>query len=115
MIRGKNDKVDAYRIARYVMVNCDEAKLVSPSNATLQLLADLQASRTRVSKAIQSINVSVRELAGVDKCAGSELVKLNKAAMEGLRKSKAAIEKRMQELISCNPELARTFALATSV
>jgi transposase len=67
MVRGKNDKVDSYRIARYAMVNSDQAKLVSPSNTTLQLLADLLANRTRLSKAIQSISVSVRELGGIDK------------------------------------------------
>ena len=32
MIRGKNDKVDSYRIARYAMVNADQAKLVSTYN-----------------------------------------------------------------------------------
>lgn len=41
MIRGKNDKVDSYRIACYAMVNCDQAELISPSNQTLQLLKDL--------------------------------------------------------------------------
>lgn len=115
MIRGKNDKVDSYRIARYAMVNSDEAKLVSPSNQTLQLLKDLLASRTRIGKSIQSINVSVRELQKVDKRSGAELARLNKPALEGLRKSKAAIEKRMQELISNDPELKGIFALATSV
>jgi transposase len=115
MVRGKNDKVDSYRIARYAMVNADQAKLVSPSNATLQLLGDLLASRTRVSKAIQSINVSVRELSRVSKTTGGELAKLNKAAIQGLLKSKAAIEKKMQELISSDPELKRIFELVTSV
>jgi transposase len=115
MIRGKNDKVDSYRIARYAMVNRDQAKLVSPSNTTLQLLGDLLANRTRLSKAIQSISVSVQELGKIDKRAGSELAKFNKAAIEGLRKSKTAIEKRMQELISSDEELKTIFALATSV
>lgn len=115
MVRGKNDKVDSQRIARYAMVNRDKAKLVSPSNATLQLLADLLASRTRVSKAIQSIQLAVRELERIDKYAGRKLAKLNKAALDGLKKSKTAIEQRMQELISRDPELKRIFALATSV
>jgi transposase len=115
MVRGKNDKVDSYRIARYAMVNRDEAKLVSPSNATLQLLKDLLASRTRINKSIQAINVSVRELQKVDKPSGRELAKLNKAALEGLRKSKGAIEKRMQEIIGSDTELKEIFALATSV
>jgi len=115
MIRGKNDKVDSYRIARYAMVNADQAKLISPSNGTLQLLKDLLACRTRISKSIQSINVSVRELARIDKASGKELADLNKAALEGLRKSKTAIEKRMQELINSDSELNRIFTLATSV
>lgn len=115
MIRGKNDKVDSYRIARYAMVNRDDAKLVSPSNATLQLLKDLLAARSRISKSIQAINVSVRELQKVDKASGRELARLNKAALEGLKKSKGAIEKRMQELINSDPELKQIFALATSV
>jgi len=115
MIRGKNDKVDSYRIARYAMVNVDQVKLISPSNQTLQLLKDLLASRTRIDKSIQSIRVSVRELQKVDKLSGGELAKLNKPALEGLRKSKAAIEKRMLELIDTDPELKQIFALATSV
>lgn len=115
MIRGKNDKVDSQRIARYAMVNQDKAKLLSPSNKTLQLLSDLLANRTRISKAIQSINVSVQELGQVDKRAGRELAKLNKAALDGLGKSKLAIEKRMQELVANDPELTTIFALATSV
>jgi len=115
MVRGKNDKVDAYRIARYAMVNADNAKLVSPSNQTLLLLKDLLASRTRINKSIQSISVSVRELAKVDKRAGSEVAKLNKAALEGLKKSKTLIEKRMLGLIHNDSELKQFFALATSV
>ena len=115
MIRGKNDKVDSYRIARYAMVNADRAKLVSPSNKTLQLLKDLLASRTRINKSIQSIKVSLRELVRVDKGAGGELARLNKAALEGLQKSKTAIEKRMQQLISSDGEVKEIYALATSV
>lgn len=115
MTRGKSDKVDSYRIARYALLNKDAANLVSPSNQTLQLLGDLLAGRTRINKAIQSIKVSVRELAIADKRASTELAKLNKAALEGLRKSKTAIEKRMQELIQNDQELTRIFALATSV
>jgi transposase len=114
MIRGKNDKVDSYCIARYAMVNSDQAKLVNPSNETLQLLGDLLASRTRISKAFQSISVSVRELQRIDKIAGSQLAKLNKAALEGLKNSKTAIERRIQELISSDEELKQIFALTTS-
>jgi transposase len=115
MVRGKNDKVDSYRIARYAMVNADSAKLISPANGTLQLLKDLLACRTRINKSIQAIKVSVRELQKVDKTSGRELARLNKPALEGLRKSKTAIEKRMQQLINSDEELKEIFTLATSV
>ncbi|HUC79866.1 MAG TPA: transposase [Flavisolibacter sp.] len=97
------------------MVNADQAKLISPSNQTLQRLKDLLACRTRINKSIQAIKVSVRELQKVDKRSGHDLAKLNRAALEGLSKSKAATEKRMQELISKDPELKQIFTLATSV
>lgn len=115
LVRGKNDKVDSLRIARYALVNSSEAKLVSPSNGTLQLLKDLLAGRKRIDKSIQSIKVSVQELGRVDKAAGKELALLNAAALEGLLKSKRAIEKRMQELISGDEELNRIFHLVISI
>jgi transposase len=115
LTRGKSDKVDAYRIARYAMVNRDQARLASPSNLTLQRLKDLHSSRERVGKSIQSLKVSIRELQRVDAQAGRELAKLNQPALQGLLKSKKAIEKRMQEVIACDSELNRLFELVTSI
>jgi transposase len=115
MTRGKNDKVDAYRIARYAMTNGDKARLVMPGNNTLQRIKDLMSSRKRIKKSIQSLKVSVMELKRVDKAAGKELEALNKPALTGLLKSKQAIEKRMLELINSDEELKRIFELVTSV
>jgi transposase len=97
------------------MVNRDEAKLVSPSNGTLQLLKDLLAGRARINKCIQSLKVSAKELQRVDKASGKELVKLNAPALQALIKAKGAIEKRMQELIHGDEELNRIFQLITSI
>ena len=115
MTRGKNDKVDSYRIARYAMTNGDKAKLVKPGNKTLQLIKDLMSNRKRIKKSIQSLKVSVKELKRVDKAAGKELEAFTKPALTGLTKSKQAIEKRMQELINSDEELKRIFQLVTSV
>lgn len=115
LVRGKSDKIDSLRIARYALVNKDKAKLVSPSNTTLQLLKDLLASRKRIDKALHAVRVSIRELQKVDKVAGKELAKLNTDAVKGLQKSKGAIEKRMQELIHSDTELERIFQLVTSI
>jgi LAS superfamily LD-carboxypeptidase LdcB len=105
MTRGKNDKIDSYRIARYAMTNADKVKLVSLSNKTLILIKDLMSNRDRINKSCQSIKVSIREMERVDKTTGKELNRLNKAALNGLAKSKATIEKRILELINQDDEL----------
>jgi transposase len=115
LVRGKSDKIDSLRIARYALANKDRVKLASPSTATLQLLKDLLSGRKRLDKALHAISVSIRELQRVDKTAGKELAKLNAAALQGLKKSKQGIEKRMQELIAGDEELNKLFELVTSI
>jgi len=115
MTRGKNDKIDSFRIARYAMSNQDQAKLITLSNKTLLLLKDLMASRTRIHKAYQAIEISLKEMERIDKATGKELRQVNKAALAGLKKSKAATETRMLELINSDPEMKNIFSLVTSI
>lgn len=115
MTRGKNDKIDSYRIARYAMTNADKVKLVTLSNRTLMLIKDLMSNRDRINKSFQSIKVSIREMERVDKTTSKELCKLNKAALNGLSKSKAAIENRIMDLINQDEELKNIFELVTSI
>jgi len=115
MTRGKNDKVDAYRIARYAMTNSDKAVLLKLSTSTLQNLKDLMSNRERISKAYQSLNISIKELTQIDKSMGKEQLILNAPALAGLLKSKAKIEARMTELIMEDAELKKLYQLITSV
>ena len=115
MTRGKNDKVDSYRIARYALTNADQAKLVSISNKTLQLLKDMMSSRERIHKAYQAIEVSIKEMEQIDKTTGKELRRVNKSALSGLKKSKLAIEARMFELISNDDAMNKIYNLITSI
>jgi transposase len=115
MTRGKNDKVDSYRIARYAMTNSDKAVLLKLSSGTLQQLKDLMSNRERISKAYQSLKISLQELARVDKNMGKELEKINSSAINGLLKSKKKVEAHMYELISNDAELKKLYDLITSV
>lgn len=115
MTRGKNDKVDSYRIARYAMTNNDKAVLLKLSSTTLQKLKDLMSNRERLSKNYQSLKIAVQELTRVDKSMGKELEKLNASALKGILKSKEQIEKRMLQLINDDAELKTLFSLITSV
>lgn len=115
MTRGKNDKVDSYRIARYAMTNNDKAVLLKLSSGTLLKLKDLMANRERLSKNYQSLKIATQELVRVDKSIGKELMKLNEAALKGILKSKVKVEKRMLQLINDDEELKTLFSLITSV
>ena len=50
MIRGKNDKVDAQRIAIYAYKNRDEVRLWTPKRDVIQKLDRLTATRSRLVK-----------------------------------------------------------------
>lgn len=115
MARGKNDKVDSFRIARYAMTNQDQAICVTLASSTLQKLKDLMSNRERLLKSIQAIKIATQELKRVDKAMGNELEKLNLPALKGLLKSKEAVEKRMQSLIHDDAELGKLYDLVTSV
>ncbi|MBK7691932.1 MAG: IS110 family transposase [Bacteroidetes bacterium] len=113
--KRKNDKIDSYRIARYAMTNADRVQLVTLSNKTLMLIKDLMSNRDRINKSYQSIKVSIREMERVDQATGKELARLNKAAINGLLKSKTAIENRIMKLIEEDEELKNIFELVTSI
>jgi transposase len=115
MTRGKSDKVDAYRIARYAMTNEDKARLVKMSNTTIQQMKDLMSNRERLAKSYQSLNVSINEIERIDKKMGKDLRKLNNRALNGILASKKNIEAKMHELIYNDEELKRMFELVTSI
>jgi transposase len=108
MVRGKDDKVDAQRIARYALLHQAEARCLNLSGVTLERLKDLQANRGRLLKALQSIKVTIKELLAVDPVSGKTLEQVNKKAIRGLEKSMEQVEEKMQELIAKDDELKKS-------
>jgi len=115
MTRGKTDKVDSFRIARYAMTNSDRASYVSLTSSTIQQLKDLMSNRARILKAIQSLKVPIQELMRIDKAMGKELLALNSSALQGMLKSKQKMEKKMLEIIHQDESLKNLYQLVTSV
>lgn len=115
MVRGKDDRVDAQRIARYASLHQREARLLAFSGVTLERLKDLQANRSRLMKALQSIKVTLRELMAVDPVSGKTLEKVNKKAIKGLEESMELVEGKMQEFIAQDGALKDKYDLLTSV
>jgi transposase len=115
MIRGKTDKADSYRIAKYALSHQDQAVCVSLASSTLQRIKDLMANRVRLIRAIKSLKTTIKELSSIDRSMGRELEALNASALKGLIKSRLMVECRMRELISQDPALKRLYELVTSV
>lgn len=115
MIRGKDDKVDAQRIARYALLHQREAKCVNLSGVTLERLKDLQANRSRLLKALQSIKVTIKELMAVDPVSGKVLEQVNKKAIKGIEKSMEQVEEKMQQFIAKDDQLKQKYDLLTGI
>lgn len=115
MTRGKTDKVDSLRIARYSMTNSDRARFISLSNSTLAQIKDLLANRDRISKAIKSLQAILGETRHLDAPTLRALTKVNRPALKGLKESKKACEVRIAELIEGDEDLSKMYWLITSV
>ena len=115
LVRGKDDKVDAQRIARYALLHQHQAQCLSLSGVTLERLKDLQANRARLLKALKSVKSTIKELLSVDPVSGKTIEQVNKKAIKGLEKSMEQVEEKMQQFIAKDAELRRKYDLLTSV
>jgi transposase len=115
LVRGKDDKIDSERIARYAFLHQDKAVLVSLSGLTIEKLKDLQANRNQLLKALNSIKTTVKEMLSIDAASGKTLQRVNKDAIKGLEKSLEQVEQKMSEFIEADAELKKKYDLVTSI
>src|SRR6187402_942319 len=87
LVRGKSDRIDAQRIARYAHLYQHKANVVQITALTLEKLKDLQANRKRLMTALQSLRTSVEELKQFDPVNGKTIEQTNREAIRGLEKS----------------------------
>src|ERR1700748_432990 len=113
--RGKNDQIDAIRIAQYAHKNGKELRLWQPKRQVIQQLKHLSGLRNRVMNAKKQLVVALNELTGFDKAAGNDCRKLCKASLKSLEEDVKRIELKMDQVISSDNELKRIFSIVTSV
>ncbi|MBL0020000.1 MAG: IS110 family transposase [Bacteroidetes bacterium] len=116
LMRGKNDKVDASRIADYAHRFRADAKLWEPPRKEITLLADLMASRTRLMAVISKLAVPVNEIKSFKAKGHYEKIKdASKKTIEAARKEAKAIEKQILDIMMGDAVLARLYEVVTSV
>jgi transposase len=113
--RGKNDKIDALRIAQYAYKNKEELKLWQPKRQVVQQLKHLSALRSRLINARKQLAVAIKETVSFEKVAAGEMKKLCKLSLKALETDIDQVESKMDQVIASDAELKRLFQVVTSV
>lgn len=116
MIRGKNDKVDAQRIAVYAYKNRDEVRLWTPKRDVIQKLDRLTALRSRLIKVRQMMQSPLTDCQDfVSKKDLNETKKACQATMKALNKDIESVNQDIQNVIHSDPDLKALYELIESV
>lgn len=116
MQRGKNDRVDSFRIALYAYKNREAAKLWKAPRPVITRLKRLLTMRQRCIQLKKQATVPVKENALFSSKEDRRLeASLFKQTIIALKKDLLAIEKAIKELIESDPELNRLFTLMVSI
>jgi len=116
MQRGKNDKVDAFRIAQYAFKNRDEIKLWEPPRQQVKTLKKLLSMRTRCVNLKKITQVPLKENAGFSSRQEARLEnKMFASTLKAIKQDLARIDKAIMELIKCDENMNHVFQLITSV
>ncbi len=114
--RGKNDRVDAHRIALYAYKNRDDIKLWKPQREVIIKLRDLLTLRERLITALKSLEMPINELRAMGDKKGAEIVRKGcQKSMSSLENEIGQIDKNLDDIIKDDPNLKELYQLATSV
>lgn len=114
--RGKNDKVDAQRIALYAYKNREDMKLWKPKREIVQQLKHLTTLRSRLINVSKQIKTPLKEIQGfMSKKIINQTERLSRSTLKSVVKDLKAIEKEIQLIVQSDPELNRVFKIITSV
>lgn len=114
--RGKNDKVDSFRIAQYAYKNKEYAKLWQAPREVIIQLKRLLAMRQRCVNLKKQASVPVNENVSFSSKSLSKLeARLFKQTLIALDKDLKGIEKSIKQIIDSDQELKRLFSLMVSI
>lgn len=114
--RGKNDRVDAARIAEYAFRNSDKLRLFEPVRPVVEQIQHLMALRSRLQKAIHLLEVPIKEARQfLEPEMATTLEEASKPAIDALQKNLKDLDKQLEKLQKTDPEVHRKIDLVRSV
>jgi transposase len=116
MTRGKNDKVDAQRIALYALRNKERLTFWKPQRQIIQRLKALLVTRERLVKMRMQLQVPLAEATEfIDQTILQSMVKHCCGTIKSLNKDIERIEMAIDQLVKSDAQLSEQCSLATSV
>lgn len=113
--RGKNDKLDAERIAYYAMKNVDEAQIFTAPRKEIEKIRNLLSLREKLVETQTHLKRNAKELSQFDKEVAKFSATLQKNTLKGIALDLKSIEKQLDTIIKEDENLSRIFKLTTSV
>jgi transposase len=116
MQRGKNDKIDAQRIAHYAYKNRESVRLWKPTRKLITQLQHLTRLRERLLTANNALKVALSESKPFsEKDTHQLLTKHCRGSLQALHKDLQAVDKQIQHLIDSDEHLSQLFGQLTSI
>lgn len=113
--RGKNDKIDAERIAYYAMKNVDEVVVYKAPSKTVEKIRKLISLREKLITTKASLIRTAKELKSFDLDLSKLSEKYQKNTINGIDKDLKSIEVQLDNLIKEDLNLKRIYNQTTSV
>lgn len=116
LVRGKNDKIDAQRIAIYAYKNREHLAFWKPQRIIIQKLKALLVTRDRLVISRKMLSVPIAECEEfIDKSIFKSVAKSCHRSLKALTEEIKRIEKLMEQLVGQDESIKKQVDLATSV
>jgi transposase len=116
LLRGKNDKLDAKRIAGYAYSKRDKIKLYEPPRPIVKKLKYLLKIRERLVNTRKKLKTPIQEADGfVDPSLVKAEKRIFKSILAQIELKINQVEKQIEDLIKADPELKRLYTQVSSV
>jgi len=115
LVRGKNDKIDALRIATFAYKNVDNIKLWIPERKVVKTLRGLLSTRERLVQAIENLTIPIGESKEFDKEICKSIKQACKASVTALKKDLQKINKSIIDVINSDERISELYKIITSV
>ena len=114
--RGKNDKIDALRIATYSLDFQRKARLWKPKTKNLERLELLLSHRDRLVRNLMSIGNTLKEEEGfIDSELHEEMEQISRPAIDAVEASLAEFNRRIEVILKEDIELSAQAKIVTSI